>query len=73
MMAMFIHKLCMCLSLCVSACVSIVVYVIAEGTEDETDGKNGFNPWPGFRFTGLLRTFPVVCKLCFKILQGRCR
>ena len=41
----------------------VCVCVCLKESEDVTDGKNGFNPWPGFRYTGTLRAFPVVSKL----------
>lgn len=34
------------------------LFNIAEETQD--DKKNGYNPWPGFHYTGELRPYPVV-------------
>ncbi|KAK7506162.1 hypothetical protein BaRGS_00002274 [Batillaria attramentaria] len=30
--------------------------------ENQEESKNGYNPWPGFRYTGTLRAFPVTPK-----------
>ncbi|XP_076443023.1 methionine aminopeptidase 1-like [Babylonia areolata] len=51
-----------CSQVCFKGSWSEHKQVHKKAKETQEESKNGYNPWPGFRYTGSLRAFPVTPK-----------